>query len=115
MNITRDNVKGLVVLRCVGRLDATTSIQMEQEINSLLDSEICKVMIDFCGIDYMSSAGMRVLLSMTKRLRNKGGKLSIFAIHEEVREIISMAGFEKVLAIYATEEEAIKAYDEKMA
>ena len=108
MNITKDTIKGLTVLRCVGRLDATTSIKLENEINALLDSEINKVLIDFSGVDYLSSAGMRLLLSMTKRLKNKRGKLSIFAIHEEVREIINMAGFEKVLAIYSTEEEAIK-------
>lgn len=114
MNITVDDRQGLVVLRCEGRLDATTSPQLEDEINKLLDSEKVKIMIDFSRIDYLSSAGMRLLLSMTKRLKNKRGRLSIFAIHEEVSEIINMAGFGSVLAIYPTEEEAIKAHDEKM-
>lgn len=115
MNITKDDRKGLVVLRCEGRLDATTSPQLEDEINHLLDQERTKILIDFSGIDYLSSAGMRLLLSATKRLKNKRGKLSIFSIHEEVREIINMAGFEKVLAIYSSEEEAVRSQDEKTA
>ena len=115
MNITKDDRKGVVILRCEGRLDATTSISLEEEINALIDLERIKIMIDFSRIDYLSSAGMRLLLSMTKRLKNKRGKLSIFGIHDEVREIINMAGFEKVLAIYSAEEEALQANDEKMA
>jgi anti-anti-sigma regulatory factor len=51
---------------------------------------------------------------MTKRLKAKKGKLSIFALHDEVSEIIHMAGFEKVLAIYPNQEEATRAHDEKM-
>jgi anti-anti-sigma factor len=114
MNITKEDLKGIIILRCEGRLDATTAPRLEDEINVLLDQERIKVMIDFSRIDYLSSAGMRLLLSMTKRLKAKKGKLSIFAIHEEVREIIHMAGFEKVLAIYNSQEEAIEAQDEKM-
>jgi anti-anti-sigma factor len=114
MNVTRDDRKGIIILRCEGRLDATTAPHLENEINKLIDQERNKIMIDFSRIDYLSSAGMRLLLSVTKRLINKRGKLSIFAIHEEVREIISMAGFEKVLAIYHTEEEAMASQDEKM-
>ena len=108
MNITKDDRKGIVILRCEGRLVATTSPQLEDAINLLLDQERVKILLDFSRIDYLSSAGMRLLLSMTKRLKSKKGKLALFAIHEEVREIINMAGFEKVLAIHSTEEEAEK-------
>ena len=113
MNITQDDKKGIIVLRCEGRLDATSSPQLEDEINRLIDQEKNKVLIDFSRIDYLSSAGMRLLLSATKRLKNKQGNLGIFAIHEEVREIINMAGFEKVLAIYHSEEEATRSQEGK--
>lgn len=108
MNITKDDRKGIVILRCEGRLDATTSLQLEGEINALLDLERIKILLDFSRIEYLSSAGMRLLLSMTKRLKSKKGKLVIFAIHEDVKEIINMAGFEKILAIHSTEEGAEK-------
>ncbi|MBM3192811.1 MAG: STAS domain-containing protein [Chlamydiae bacterium] len=114
MNVTKEDLLGIVILRCEGRLDATTAPRLEDEINTLLDQERIKIMIDFTRIDYLSSAGMRLLLSMTKRLKAKKGKLSIFALHDEVSEIIHMAGFEKVLAIYPNQEEATRAHDEKM-
>lgn len=114
MNVIKEDLQGIVILRCEGRLDATTAPRLEDEINALLDQERIKIMIDFTRIDYLSSAGMRLLLSMTKRLKAKKGKLSIFALHDEVSEIIHMAGFEKVLAIYGSQEEATQAHDEKM-
>ena len=108
MNITKDDRKGIVVFRCEGRLDATTAPQLENEINASIDLGKVKIMVDFSRIDYLSSAGMRLLLSVTKRLKNSRGKLSIFSMHEEVSEIIHMAGFEKILAIYSSEEDAEK-------
>ncbi len=114
MNITKEELKGVIVLRCEGRLDATTSPQLEDAINQLIDQERNKIAMDFGAVDYLSSAGMRLLLSVTKRLKAKKGKLSIFGMHDEVSEIINMAGFSTILAIYSGEEDALKSQDEKM-
>ena len=113
MNILKDERKEVVLLRCEGRLDAITSPHLEEEINHLIGLEKNKILVDFSRVDYLSSAGMRLLLSATKRLRNKQGGFGLFSIHEEVKEIIYMAGFERVLSIYSSEDEALKAQNEK--
>ena len=65
-------------------------------------------MLDFTRIDYLSSAGLRILLSATKKLKEKKGTLILFSLQEEVLEIIKMAGFDKILHICLNEKEALQ-------
>jgi anti-anti-sigma factor len=108
MNIIEESVEDRVVFRFEGRLDATTAPQLETKIQKVIDDKHHKVAIDFSQIDYLSSAGMRLLLSLTKKLSSLEGSLVIFSLHDDVMEIIRMAGFEKVLHIFPSEVEALK-------
>lgn len=103
MLVTKDEKKTSIILRCDGRLDATTSIQLENVLNKEIDENHHHLVIDFSGIEYLSSAGMRILLSMTKKLKGLGGSFKLFAIHDDVMEIIRLAGFETILHIYPDE------------
>ncbi len=107
MLVTIDEKKNVIILRCEGRLDATTSIQLENVLNREIDKKHIHLLIDFSGIEYLSSAGMRVLLSMTKRLKGMDGYFKLFAIHDDVMEIIRLAGFESILKIFANESLAL--------
>ena len=97
-----------ILLRIAGRLDAPSTPILEKDMQSLLDGGQLYFLLDFTEVEYLSSAGMRLLLSVTKKLKPKGGLLCLFSLGEEVREIIKMAGFEKILAISETEAEALK-------
>ncbi len=107
MIITKEQREGKVVVRCEGRLDAMTSPQLENFVNGLIDSGAREIALDFNKIEYLSSAGMRLLLSVSKRLKKSEGRLMLFSIHEDVMEIIRMAGFEQILNIYADEKQAL--------
>ena len=67
-----------------------------------------QLLLDFTDVDYLSSAGMRLLLSATKKLKAREGVLLLSGVGEEVMEIIKMAGFEKILAIFSSEKEALE-------
>ncbi len=110
MNFSQDEQSGNVIIRCEGRLDATSSPQLEVKMNGLVDKKQNHIVIDFNKVDYLSSAGMRLLLSMTKRLRSEQGKLVLCSIHDDVMEIIRMAGFEQILNICDSEQEALKTF-----
>ena len=107
MIVTKDEHEGAVIIRCEGRLDAMSSPQLENTMNSIIDDKHNKVLIDFSKIEYLSSAGMRLLLSVTKRLKTAGGQLSLFGIHDDVMEIIRMAGFDHILNIFPDESQAL--------
>ena len=81
----------------IGRLDAVTAPQLEKEINSSLDG-VKELTFDFASLEYIASAGLRVLLVAQKRM-NKQGKMSIRNVSEEVKEVLDMTGFINFLHI----------------
>jgi anti-anti-sigma factor len=109
MHIAVEENEDKKIVRVDGRLDASSSPHLEHKILSLFSDGCKHLLIDFSKIDYLSSAGMRLLLSITKKLHAKGGMLALCAISDEVMEIIKMAGFERVLNVYLTEQEALAA------
>lgn len=96
----------VIVVRIKGRLDAASSPQLEKKINSIIESGHFKLVLNFAGVDYLSSAGMRLMLSVSKKLHNLEGKMVACSLNEEVMEVIKMAGFNQVLELYNTEEES---------
>jgi anti-anti-sigma factor len=108
LHIDLEEIEHKILLRLDGRLDAATTPILERKINNLIDEKHYLVYLDFLRIDYLSSAGMRLLLSVSKKLKTKKGSLVLFAISEEVMEIIKLAGFERILLIFSTEQEALQ-------
>lgn len=96
----------VVVVRVDGRLDAASSPQLEKQINSIIDAGHFKLLLNLGNVDYLSSAGMRLMLSVTKKLKHLEGKVVVCSMNDDVMEVIKMAGFTQVLEIYPTEEES---------
>ncbi len=97
LNITKqiDGTNATVVLE--GRLDTTTAPQLESELKSFIDS--VKVLVfDFEKLEYISSAGLRVLLSAQKTM-SKQGSMKLIHVSDEVNEIFEVTGFSDILTI----------------
>ncbi len=112
LQIDVEKVDKNIILRLDGRLDTATAPVLDKKINSLVEDNHNSIILDFSRIDYLSSAGMRLLLSFTKKLKAKNGHLVIFGIDDDVMEIIKMAGFERILTICGLEEEALRVSSE---
>lgn len=108
MNAQVEEKGDVVVVRVEGRMDAASSPQLEKQISALIDSGHFKLILNLAGVDYLSSAGMRLMLSVSKKLKNLEGKLVVCNVHDEVMEVINMAGFRQVLEFYPSEEECYK-------
>jgi len=109
LHIDLEEIGQKVILRLDGRLDAATVPILERKINSLIDEKKHHLIyLDFVRVDYLSSAGMRLLLAVSKKLKAKKGALILFSVSEEVMEIIKLAGFEKILSIFETEQDALE-------
>ncbi|HUU74504.1 MAG TPA: STAS domain-containing protein [Methanoregulaceae archaeon] len=94
------------VLRFSGRIDATTAPEMEKTIFECLGEGSTKVIIDLESVDYMSSAGLRVLLSALKKMKSVGGDLRLSSLQPHVREVFEMTGFSRLFTIFPTVNEA---------
>ena len=97
------------VVRIQGRLDAQAALSLEKTLDALRAGGGTQLIMDFAEVDYLSSAGMRVLLSTAKKLKMRGGKCLFCAFGEDVMEMIRAAGFEQIFAMYLTESEALAA------
>jgi anti-anti-sigma factor len=107
----RDETKGeILVLRMSGRLDAVSSPTAERKVFDFINNGKFKILADMAGIDYLSSAGMRMLLSVTKKLKTSSGKLVLFSVTPGVMDILKMSGFDHVLEIVLKEEEGLKKF-----
>ena len=80
-----------------GRLDTTTSPDLEAELKASLDS-VTELTMDFSELDYISSAGLRVLLAAHKAMSGKGG-MKVTHVNEIVGEIFEVTGFSDILTI----------------
>jgi len=109
IDIAVEHFEHCEVVRIHGRLDALTALSLEKTLDALRARGRLRLVMDFAAVDYLSSAGMRVLLSTAKKLRMRGGDCFFCSINDNVKEIIKVAGFEKILAIYPTESEALAA------
>jgi len=94
----------VVVVRVEGRLDAASSPQLEQKIMAIIDQGHFKIVLNLQGVEYLSSAGMRLMLSVSKKLKHLEGKLVVCNLGDDVMQIIRMAGFHQVLDFYPNEE-----------
>lgn len=97
MNITIEKENGATVLKLEGRLDTTTAPELEKTINGEGES-LKNLVLDFGGVNYISSAGLRVLLSAQKKM-NIQGSMELINVSADVMDIFEMTGFADILVI----------------
>ena len=97
MTINKLQEGNTLIIALEGRLDTMTSPELEKELKESMDGAESLV-LDFGKLDYISSAGLRVLLSAHKQMKNKGG-LTVKNVNEVVQEIFDVTGFADILTI----------------
>ena len=106
-----ENQQGdVLILRLKGRLDSYTSPSLEKRIFQFINNGHSKLLLDLSKIDYIGSSGLRMLLSTAKQLKALSGNLIICSLTEAVLEVIRICGFDHVLQILHSEEEALEKF-----
>lgn len=107
MKISDEKKDNILVISLVGRLDANTSTQFQEKIISDIDTGETNLAIDFSQLDYISSAGLRILLMAAKKITTLHGQMVLFDLQNQIREVFDIAGFSTIFKIYQTEDEAL--------
>ncbi len=107
MEIEKKDAGTVKILALAGRLDAYSSNEVEKSITGLIDEGCVRIVVNFEGVEYISSSGLRVMLATLKRLRKLNGELSLACLRSYVKEVFDIAGFTQLFAIYDREAEAI--------
>ena len=108
MNISCIKHKDLVQLCMEGHLDAATSVEADSELTRMIDEGQIKLLIDLTKLDYISSAGLRVLLVAAKQLQQKNGQIVLCSMTVGVKEVFEISGFSSIFKIFPTVSEALE-------
>jgi anti-anti-sigma factor len=100
-------------IRAVGRLDVASSLGFEREVIAAVDAGARKLILDFSRLDYISSAGLRVVLIAAKRLSAVGGHMAICSTNWRVERLFEISGFKDFLDICPSMAEAQRTLREK--
>ena len=98
MTITKKTESGKITLELEGRLDTNTAPSLEQEIKDSVTGEIRELVLDFRELQYISSAGLRVLLGAQKKM-NRQGSMVIKNANDMVTEVFQVTGFIDILTV----------------
>ncbi|MCI5509357.1 MAG: STAS domain-containing protein [Oliverpabstia sp.] len=95
MTIEKTLTGETLILKVIGRLDTSTAPQLEAEMNDSLDSAK-DLILDFSELEYISSAGLRVILKAQK-IMNKQGTMKLTGVNDTVMEVFDITGFSDIL------------------
>lgn len=97
MNIEKVGMENVMTLKVSGRLDTTTAPALETAVSEVVGA--CEnLVLDFAGLEYISSAGLRVILKAQKTMAAKGG-MKLLHVNETIMEIFEITGFSDILTI----------------
>lgn len=109
MEFAQEQAGDVVVVKLSGRLDSSTAQPTEENFMRALASGPLHLAIDMSKLDYISSAGLRVLLVVAKKVQQAKGKVVLFGLVHNVREVFAISGFDRIFAIQPDIEAAVAA------
>lgn len=110
MEIIEEVQNGINIFKLNGRLDSNTSQGFEKKVFQAISDGSKNMIVDFKDLDYISSAGLRVILKATKALKREDGQIMLCSMQDYVKEVFEIAGFDSFLPIVTTMDEALNAF-----
>jgi anti-anti-sigma factor len=109
MEFAQDQAGEVAIVKLAGRFDSGAAQPAEESFAQMLGSGPPRLVIDMSRVEYISSAGLRVLLVVAKKVQQAKGKMVLFGLLPNVREVFSVSGFDKIFAIEAGVDAAVAA------
>ncbi len=107
MDIAEQKKGKVVVFTIKGRLDSASSSEVEQKILHSIEAGSKDVVLDFSGLDYISSAGIRVLVHCNKEIEKKHGHISLAAVPKPIENVLYITGFLPYFKVYEGQAQAL--------
>ena len=109
MSISTSNIGSVFIVTPSGRLDTNTSPEAEKLITEAIDGGEIKIVVDFTETEYISSAGLRVILKTAKLLKPKNGAVTLCNANEQIEEVLEISGFLGMIMLLDSLDEAAAA------
>ncbi len=102
--ISKDNA---MILRVGGRMDAVTAPEFEKECTAIIDGGTTHICVEMAQVEYISSAGLRSVLLIGKKLKGLGGGLAFYNLSGMVSEVFKMSGFSSIFPVGESQDDAL--------
>ena len=108
MEIIEKEQEGVSIFKLIGRLDSKTSPEFGKQVFDAIEKGSKNMIVDFEDLDYISSAGLRVILKATKDLKRSEGKFVLCSMKDYVKEVFEISGFDSFLPIVGSMDDAFE-------
>ena len=109
MDIHDERVGDTCVVIVKGRLDGGVSAAFAEKVGGMVTNANPNLVIDFAGVDFVTSAGLRAVLILVKKVKAAGGSFALCSVQDSVREVLDITGFTGMFSIHAARADAIAA------
>ncbi|MFC1959973.1 STAS domain-containing protein [Chloroflexota bacterium] len=110
MEISTSELKRVTLFEVNGRIDSTNATELGEALNAAIDAGRTHLVVDLSGVDYMSSAGLRELVTALKKVKKGTGDLRLAEPSERVAEVLELAGLDTIFSVYTTQVEAVGSF-----
>ena len=110
MEFQEKQIGEVTILALTGSIDALSAPKITEHINGFISDGKIKLVADLKGVNYTSSAGLRVLLGAIKDTRAKGGDMRLSGVQPDVLKVLNLSGFTNILKIFETVDDAVSSY-----
>lgn len=110
MEISSTIHRRVVVITVSGRIDTATSSEFEEALEDVIEKGQKNLVMDFAAVDFLSSSGLRVLVTIRKKLRKAGGDIVLATPSERAADSFEIAGLDKLFPSYPDRESAVGAF-----
>jgi anti-sigma B factor antagonist len=107
MTCSEEKTDGVLVLGVSGKIHTEVAEELREKLNTLMDQGERYFLLDFSGVDYINSSGLRVLLIAAKKLNGLSGKIVVAQATEWIQQVLRISGCASVIGVYPSKEEAL--------
>ena len=111
MDVAAERQDDVLSVLVSGRIDGSNAAAFEETIRAAIAESDRAVIMDFEKLSYISSAGLRVLLTIAKNLSGRDAKLALCAMSDQIREVFETSGFDKIIPVHPSKAEALASLD----
>lgn len=109
MHIGESTHNTMLVVTIEGRLDSTTSPEFEKHILGRIEAGQTDILVDFGALDFISSAGLRVMLMAAKRVKAAKGRMALCGLNDNIAKVFEISGFLSIFTVYPDKQSALAA------
>jgi anti-anti-sigma factor len=110
IDITKRKISNVTVVDVLGKLDTSDSHILHDFLEAETKTGVTNILVNLKNVDYVSSTGLRAILSAGKTLLAKNGKLALCCANMNVLDVLNLSGFSRMFQVYSSEREALAKY-----